>query len=64
MKSSTQGLEPGQLPPELDFFKYAKAAPSGSASESAAPVKPTKAKENAESTQGKKRKRGDEERSE
>ncbi|CAE6495550.1 unnamed protein product [Rhizoctonia solani] len=64
MKSSTQDLAPGQLPPELDFFKYAKAAPSGSTSESAAPVKPTKAKEEAESTQGKKRKRGNEERKE
>ncbi|KAL5635919.1 hypothetical protein ACGC1H_004651 [Rhizoctonia solani] len=64
VKSSTQDLSSGQLPPELDFFKYAKAAPSGSASESVAPVKPTKSKEEAEPTQGKKRKRGDEERKE
>ncbi|KDN51552.1 hypothetical protein RSAG8_00097, partial [Rhizoctonia solani AG-8 WAC10335] len=64
VKSSTQDLVPGQLPPELDFFKYAKAAPSGSASESAAPVRPTKAKEDTESAQGKKRKRGDEDRKE
>ncbi|CUA72477.1 ATP-dependent RNA helicase ROK1 [Debaryomyces hansenii CBS767] [Rhizoctonia solani] len=64
MKSSTQDLAPGQLPPELDFFKYAKAAPSGPTSEPAAPIKPTKAKEEAEPTQGKKRKRGNEERKE
>ncbi|KDN51551.1 hypothetical protein RSAG8_00096, partial [Rhizoctonia solani AG-8 WAC10335] len=62
VKSSTQDLVPGQLPPELDFFKYAKAAPSGSASESAAPLRPTKAKEDNESAQGKKRKRGGEDR--
>ncbi|CAE6423999.1 unnamed protein product [Rhizoctonia solani] len=62
VKSSTQDLSSGQLPPELDFFKYAKAVPSGSASEAAAPVKPTKPREEAEPTQGKKRKRSDEER--
>ncbi|KAH7340510.1 P-loop containing nucleoside triphosphate hydrolase protein [Rhizoctonia solani] len=63
-KSDTRDLVPGQLPPELDFFKYAKAAPGGSASESVIPSRPAKAKEEAEIAQGRKRKRSDGERKE
>ncbi|CAE7217708.1 unnamed protein product [Rhizoctonia solani] len=60
-KSSTQDLAPGQLPPELDFFKYAKAASGGPTSGSTVLAKPTKSKEEPKSAQGQKRKRSDEE---
>ncbi|CAE6344328.1 unnamed protein product [Rhizoctonia solani] len=64
VKSSTQDLAPGQLPPELDFFKYAKAASNENTSESVLPAKAVKTKEESESLQGKKRKRSDENKSE
>ncbi|CAE6392846.1 unnamed protein product [Rhizoctonia solani] len=57
MKPRTQDLAPGQLPPELDFFKYAKAASNGPTSEPIAPVKSIKVNGEAESSHGGKRKR-------
>ncbi|KAF8744457.1 P-loop containing nucleoside triphosphate hydrolase protein, partial [Rhizoctonia solani] len=62
VRSTTQELAPGQLPPELDFFKYAKAAPNGSASAPTS-MKPPKPEE-SESSPGKKRKRSDEDHTE
>ncbi|KAF8758461.1 P-loop containing nucleoside triphosphate hydrolase protein [Rhizoctonia solani] len=52
VRSTTQELAPGQLPPELDFFKYAKAAPNGPASAPTS-MKPPKSEE-SESSPGKK----------
>jgi hypothetical protein len=60
---NAQNLVPGQLPPELDFFKYAKAVPGFSISEPVTSVSPVKSADEAVSGQGKKRKRSDEERS-
>ncbi|KAG9074130.1 RNA-dependent ATPase rok1, partial [Ceratobasidium sp. 370] len=58
-QKSTADVAPGQLPPELDFFKYAKAAPGGSTTAPPVPVDDTgeNQDEEASSIKGKKRKR-------
>ncbi|KAB5594133.1 hypothetical protein CTheo_2470 [Ceratobasidium theobromae] len=58
-KQNTEYIS-GQLPPELDFFKYAKAAPGGSTSGPAISENPTKNYEETNSSQEKKRKRSKE----
>ncbi|KAG9122573.1 RNA-dependent ATPase rok1 [Ceratobasidium sp. 392] len=60
---STVDVAPGQLPPELDFFKYAKAAPGRSDAEAPAPAGNTReseGEEEASSSKEKKRKRNEE----
>ncbi|KAF8610072.1 P-loop containing nucleoside triphosphate hydrolase protein [Ceratobasidium sp. AG-I] len=54
--SNKQELVPGQLPPELDFFKYAKAAPTESLTEVATTESNVQEAETSSSSQGKKRK--------
>ncbi|KAG8748637.1 RNA-dependent ATPase rok1 [Ceratobasidium sp. 414] len=58
IQKGTVDLAPGQLPPELDFFKYAKAAPGGPTT-APAPADAARGNEGGEasSIKGKKRKR-------